>query len=85
MAERPGVSDRRHFAILMNPASAGGKAQRLLPEVRAVLGAAGAETRVVETRDMPHAAEAAREPRPSAARPSSRWAATAWWARSRRR
>ena len=44
----------------MNPASAGGKAQRLLPEVRSVLGAAGAETSVVETRDLPHAADAAR-------------------------
>jgi YegS/Rv2252/BmrU family lipid kinase len=54
------VSDRRRFAILMNPASAGGKAQRLLPEVRAVLGAAGAETSVVQTRDLPHAADAAR-------------------------
>jgi YegS/Rv2252/BmrU family lipid kinase len=53
------VNDRRRFAILLNPASAGGKAQRLLPEVRAVLGAAGAETRVVQTKDLPHAAEAA--------------------------
>jgi YegS/Rv2252/BmrU family lipid kinase len=44
----------------MNPSSAGGKAQRLLPEVLAVLAAAGAEVRVVETRDLPHAAEAAR-------------------------
>jgi len=44
----------------MNPASAGGKAQRLLPEVRAMLGAAGAETKVVQTQDLPHAADAAR-------------------------
>jgi YegS/Rv2252/BmrU family lipid kinase len=54
------VSDRRRFAILMNPCSAGGKAQRLLPEVRAVLGASGAETHVIETQDLPHAADAAR-------------------------
>jgi YegS/Rv2252/BmrU family lipid kinase len=54
------VNDRR-FAILMNPASAGGKAHRLLPEVRGVLGAGGAELRIVETRDLPHAAQAARE------------------------
>jgi YegS/Rv2252/BmrU family lipid kinase len=54
------VSDRRRFTILLNPASAGGKAQRLLPEVRAALGAAGAETTVVETQDLPHAADAAR-------------------------
>jgi YegS/Rv2252/BmrU family lipid kinase len=53
------VSDRRRFTVLLNPASAGGKAQRLLPEVRAVLGAAGARTTVVETKDLPHAADAA--------------------------
>ena len=54
------MNDRRRFTILMNPASAGGKAQRLLPEVRAMLGAAGAETKVVQTQDLPHAADAAR-------------------------
>lgn len=53
------MSDRRRFTILMNPFSAGGKAQRLLPEVRAVLGASGAETTVVPTQDLPHAADAA--------------------------
>jgi YegS/Rv2252/BmrU family lipid kinase len=53
------VSDSRRFAIVMNPASAGGKPLRLLPRVRAVLGAAGAEIDVVETQDIPHAAEAA--------------------------
>jgi YegS/Rv2252/BmrU family lipid kinase len=53
------VTDRNRFTILMNPTSAGGKAQRLLPEVRAVLGAAGAETNVVPTQDLPHAADAA--------------------------
>jgi YegS/Rv2252/BmrU family lipid kinase len=53
------VNGRSRFTILMNPTSAGGKAQRLLPEVRAVLGAAGAETTVVQTEDLPHAADAA--------------------------
>ncbi len=45
----------------MNPSSAGGKALRLLPKVRSALGAAGARTTVVETLDMPHAADAARK------------------------
>ncbi len=54
------MSDRNRFTILMNPTSAGGKAQRLLPEVRNVLGASGAETNVVATQDLPHAADAAR-------------------------
>ena len=55
------MSDPRRFTILMNPTSAGGKAQRLLPEVRAALGSAGAESTVVPTRDLPHAAAAARD------------------------
>jgi YegS/Rv2252/BmrU family lipid kinase len=54
------VSDRRRFTILLNPASAGGKAEHLLPEVRAALDAAGVEADVVHTRDLPHAADAAR-------------------------
>jgi YegS/Rv2252/BmrU family lipid kinase len=54
------VSDPRRFTILLNPASAGGKAQHLLPEVQAALGAAGVEANVVHTRDLPHAADAAR-------------------------
>lgn len=53
------MSDQRRFAILMNPTAAGGKAQRLLPEVLSALGAGGAESQVVATRDLPHAAEAA--------------------------
>ena len=56
------VSADRRFAILMNPASAGGKPLRVLPEPRE-LDAAGAEHRVVETRDMAHATHAAREAR----------------------
>jgi YegS/Rv2252/BmrU family lipid kinase len=53
------VTGRKRFTILMNPTSAGGKAQRLLPAVRSILGAAGAETNVVPTQDLPHAADAA--------------------------
>ena len=55
------MSDDRRFAILMNPASAGGKPLRVLPELQRELDAAGAEHRVVETRDMAHATHAARE------------------------
>ena len=55
------MNEDRKFAILMNPASAGGKPLRLLPEVKRELDAAGAEHRVVETRDLPHATHAARD------------------------
>ena len=53
-------ADRR-FAILMNPASAGGKPLRVLPALQEALSKAGAEHRVVETRDMAHATHAARD------------------------
>jgi YegS/Rv2252/BmrU family lipid kinase len=49
------------LTIVMNPASAGGKSLRLLPTVKEELSAAGAAWRVVETRDISHASEAARE------------------------
>jgi YegS/Rv2252/BmrU family lipid kinase len=55
------MNAERKFAILMNPASAGGKPVRLLPEVKRELDAAGAEFRVVETRDLGHATHAARD------------------------
>jgi YegS/Rv2252/BmrU family lipid kinase len=55
------MSTDRRFAILMNPASAGGKPRRVLPGLQRELDAAGAEHRVVETRDMAHATHAARE------------------------
>lgn len=55
------VSHDRRFAILMNPASAGGKPVKVLPHLQRELSAAGAEHRVVETRDMAHATHAARE------------------------
>jgi YegS/Rv2252/BmrU family lipid kinase len=55
------MSADRRFAILMNPTSAGGKPLRVLPGLLKELDAAGAEHRVVETRDMAHATHAARE------------------------
>ena len=55
------MNESRRFAILMNPASAGGKPLRLLPQVKHELDAAGAPHRVVETRDLPHATHAARD------------------------
>jgi YegS/Rv2252/BmrU family lipid kinase len=55
------MSTERRFAILMNPASAGGKPVKVLPALRRELTRAGAEHRVVETRDMAHAVHAARE------------------------
>jgi YegS/Rv2252/BmrU family lipid kinase len=53
------VTERRRFAVVMNPASAGGKPLRLLAQVRGALAASGAEVDVVQTQDIPHAAEAA--------------------------
>jgi YegS/Rv2252/BmrU family lipid kinase len=44
----------------MNPASAGGRALRLLPAVRGALTAGGAEIEIVASQDIPHAADAAR-------------------------
>jgi YegS/Rv2252/BmrU family lipid kinase len=55
------VSDERRFAILVNPTSAGGKPLRVLPALQQALREAGAEQRVVETRDMGHATHAARD------------------------
>ena len=54
------MSARSRFTILMNPNSAGGKAQRLLPEVKAVLGAARRRRTSSRPGTSPHAAEAAR-------------------------
>jgi YegS/Rv2252/BmrU family lipid kinase len=47
----------RRFALLVNPASGGGKALRALPAVIAELDAHGAKHRTVTTRSMEHAAE----------------------------
>ena len=49
----------RSFALLVNPAAAGGRALRVLPEVRAELNRLGAPHRVVETRGLDHACEEA--------------------------
>ncbi|MGH2780996.1 MAG: diacylglycerol/lipid kinase family protein [Thermoleophilaceae bacterium] len=49
----------RRFALLANPASAGGRALRALPEVIAALDGEGVEHRTVTTRSMEHAAEEA--------------------------
>jgi YegS/Rv2252/BmrU family lipid kinase len=46
----------RRFALLVNPASAGGKALRALPEVTAEFDRLGAEYRTVRTRSVEHAA-----------------------------
>ena len=50
----------RRFALLVNPASAGGKALHALPAVHAVLDELGAAHRTVITRSIEHAAEEAR-------------------------
>ena len=51
----------RRFALLVNPAAAGGKALHALPEVHAALDALGAPHRTVTTRSIEHAgAEATR-------------------------
>jgi YegS/Rv2252/BmrU family lipid kinase len=45
----------RKFALLVNPASAGGRALKALPEVHQVLDELGAEHRTVTTRSIDHA------------------------------
>ena len=55
------MSTDRSFAILMNPTAAGGKPLRVLPSLQQELRNAGAEHRVIETRDMAHATHAARD------------------------
>jgi YegS/Rv2252/BmrU family lipid kinase len=55
------MSNERRFAILMNPTAAGGKPLRVLPSLQQELSNAGAEHRVIETRDMAHATHAARD------------------------
>jgi YegS/Rv2252/BmrU family lipid kinase len=49
----------RRFALLVNPASAGGKALLALPEVHAALDRLGAPHRTVTTRSIEHAGEEA--------------------------
>ena len=49
----------RKFALLVNPASAGGRALKALPTVHATLDRLGAEYRTVTTRSIDHAFEEA--------------------------
>jgi YegS/Rv2252/BmrU family lipid kinase len=53
------LSEDRRLAVVMKPGAAGGKARALLPQVDAELGALGLPYRVVETRDIEHASQAA--------------------------
>lgn len=50
----------RRFALLVNPAAAGGRTLRALPSVEAAFDRLGAPCRTVTTRSMEHAAEEAR-------------------------
>ena len=50
----------RRFALLVNPASAGGRALEALPKVHAALDELGAEHRTVTTRSIDHAYEEAK-------------------------
>jgi YegS/Rv2252/BmrU family lipid kinase len=53
----------RRFALLVNPASGGGRSLRALPEVIAELDSLGAPHRTVTTRSIEHAAEEAERAR----------------------
>ncbi len=55
------MSEPRRLVLILNPSAAGGRALRLLPEVERELTSLGLQHRVVETRDMEHAGEAATE------------------------
>jgi len=56
----PGVAHpTRSFALLVNPASAGGRALKALPHVHRVLDELGAQHRTVTTRSIEHAYEEA--------------------------
>jgi len=54
-----GARDVRRFALLVNPASAGGRALDALPKVHAALDSLGASHRTVTTRSIDHAYEEA--------------------------
>lgn len=51
----------RSIALLVNPSAAGGRAVKWLPDVQAELERLGADSRVVETRDIEHAREEAKK------------------------
>jgi YegS/Rv2252/BmrU family lipid kinase len=55
------VSDDRRFALIMNPSAAGGRALELLPGVEEELVALRLPHRVVQTKDIEHASDVARE------------------------
>jgi YegS/Rv2252/BmrU family lipid kinase len=57
--DRAPVDARRSFALLVNPASAGGRSLRALPHVHAALDDLGARHRTVTTRSIDHAFEEA--------------------------
>jgi YegS/Rv2252/BmrU family lipid kinase len=54
-AEPGAAAPTRRFALLVNPASAGGRALKALPHVHEVLDGLGAEHRTVTTRSIDHA------------------------------
>jgi YegS/Rv2252/BmrU family lipid kinase len=51
----------RRLVLVMNPVAAGGRAPRMMPAVRHELGALALDHRIVETRDLGHAVDAAAE------------------------
>jgi YegS/Rv2252/BmrU family lipid kinase len=51
--------DARRFALMVNPASGGGRALEALPQVHATLDSLGAQHRTVTTRSIDHAYEEA--------------------------
>jgi len=53
--------ESKSACLILNPAAAGGRAAKLLPEAISELSALGLQHRVVETRDIAHATDAARE------------------------
>ena len=56
----PGGAANRRFALLVNPASGGGRGLKALPQVHATLDSLGAEHRTVTTRSIDHAYEEAK-------------------------
>jgi YegS/Rv2252/BmrU family lipid kinase len=59
-AAEPRADRVRRFALLVNPASGGGRALEALPKVHATLDALGAQHRTVTTRSIDHAYEEAK-------------------------
>lgn len=54
------IEARRTICLIVNPAAAGGRPERLLPEVARALNAHGLQHRVERTRSLEHATELAR-------------------------